>query len=198
MTHTLKIAPAHFDAVVSGQKTLEIRREDDKTFAVGDVLILKEWDLHHLHLPPCQQSQYLLLQDLQTSPPATWGEQEHAAYHTALAQAYTGRGCRVRVTHVLREPPFVPPGYAALSIRLLSLPPAAITTPGGVLTVQGDDDLDSDLYPGYAIAVDGEIAAVVEWHPDYQAVVLRTCTVRDDVESQSYHRWDTGETLPEL
>ena len=42
MYHTLKITPAHFDAVASGQKTLEIRREDDKTFAVGDVLTLQE------------------------------------------------------------------------------------------------------------------------------------------------------------
>lgn len=196
MTHTLKIAPAHFDAVVSGQKTLEIRREDDKTFTAGDVLTLQEWDLHRL--PARQQIQYPLLHDLQIAPPTTWGEPEHAAYHAALAQGYTGRGCRVRVTHVLREPPFVPPGYAALSIRLLSLPPTAITTPGGVLTVQGDDDINTDLYPGYAIAVDGEIAAVVEWHPDYQAVVLRTYTMRDDVESCAYHRWDTGETLPEL
>ncbi len=196
MTHTLKIAPAYFDAVVSGQKTLEIRRENDKTFTAGDVLTLREWDLQRL--PARQQIQYSLLHDLQITPPTTWGEPEHAAYHAALAQGYTGRGCRVRVTHVLREPPFVPPGYAALSIRLLSLPPTTITTPGGVLTVQGDDDINTDLYPGYAIAVDGEIAVVVEWHPDYQAVVLRTYTMRDDVESQSYHRWDTGETLPEL
>jgi len=196
MNHTLKIVPQHFDAVVSGQKTLEIRREDDKTFAVGDVLILKEWDLQRLSAR--HQDQYLLLQDLQTSPPATWGEQEHADYQTALAQAYTGRGCRVRVTHVLREPPFVPPGYAALSIRLLSLAPAAIPTPGGVLTVHGDDDINTDLYPGYAIAVDGEIAAVVEWHPDYQAMTLRTYTLRSDLEAHAYHRWDTGEILPEL
>ncbi len=193
MTHTLKIAPQHFDAVVSGQKTLEIRREDDKTFAVGDVLTLQEWDIRRLS--PRQQSQYLLLQDLGTHPPAWLSHDDDLA---ALAQAYTGRGCRVRVTHVLRDSPAVPQGYAAISIRLLSLPPAIIPTPGGVLTVQGDDDTDPAHYPGYAIAIDGEIAAVVEWHPDYQAVVLRTYTVRDDVESRAYHRWDTGETLPEL
>ena len=67
-----------------------------------------------------------------------------------------------------------------------------------MLTVQGTDDPDPEQYPGYAIAVDGEIAAAVEWHPDYQAVVLRTYTTRDDLETQAYHRWDTGEILPEL
>jgi hypothetical protein len=192
------MVPQHFDAVTSGQKTLEIRREDDKTFTAGDVLTLQEWDLHRLSARQQDQYVYLLDQGVKLIDRKLINTQENAAYHAALAQAYTGRGCRVRVTHVLREPPFVPPGYAALSIRLLSQPPAAITTPGGVLTVQGDDDPDLEHYPGYAIAIDGEIAAVVEWHPNYQTVVLRTYTVRNDVESQSYHRWDTGETLTEL
>jgi hypothetical protein len=196
MNHTLKITPAYFDAVASGQKTLEIRREDDQTFAAGDVLTLQEWDFHRL--PTRQQAYYRLLHDLPISPPPSWGEQERTAYQQPLMQGYTGRGCRVRVTHVLREPPFVPQGYAALSLRLLSQAPAAIPTPGGVLTVQGEDDPDPEQYPGYAIAVDGEIAAIVEWHPDYQAVVVRTYTMRDDLESQAYHRWDTGEILPEL
>ena len=71
-------------------------------------------------------AQFILksLHDFHISPPSGWGAQEHAAYQQALLQGYTGRGCRVRVTHVLREPPFVPQGYAALSIRLLSQTPA--------------------------------------------------------------------------
>lgn len=79
MQHLLKILPEYFDPVRTGDKTVEIRREDDKTFAVGDSLVLREWN-----------------------PDA----------------GYTGRTCRVQVTHVLRDPPYVPPGYAALSIRL--------------------------------------------------------------------------------
>jgi len=42
-THELKIWPQYFDAVRSGLKTFEIRR-DDRNFAVGDRLVLEEWD----------------------------------------------------------------------------------------------------------------------------------------------------------
>lgn len=44
MTHTLKIWPGSFEAVASGAKTHEIRRQDDRTFNVGDDLILREWE----------------------------------------------------------------------------------------------------------------------------------------------------------
>jgi hypothetical protein len=41
--HDLKTWPEHFAAVASGAKRAEIRRCDDRTFAVGDVLRLREW-----------------------------------------------------------------------------------------------------------------------------------------------------------
>jgi len=41
--HHLKIAPPWFAAVASGAKTAEVRR-DDRGYAVGDTLILREWD----------------------------------------------------------------------------------------------------------------------------------------------------------
>ena len=40
--HDLKIAPAYYDAVASGIKTFEVRR-DDRPFRVGDLLVLHEW-----------------------------------------------------------------------------------------------------------------------------------------------------------
>lgn len=43
MEHELKIYPQYFDAVISGKKTFEVRKNDRK-FHVGDVLVLKEWD----------------------------------------------------------------------------------------------------------------------------------------------------------
>ena len=41
--HSLKILPKYFNAVVSGDKTFEIRK-NDRNFQIGDKLILKEWD----------------------------------------------------------------------------------------------------------------------------------------------------------
>ena len=38
----LKIVQPHFDGVASGRKKAELRK-DDRDFAVGDMLILREW-----------------------------------------------------------------------------------------------------------------------------------------------------------
>jgi hypothetical protein len=42
-THVLKIWPEFYDALESGQKNFELRN-DDRGFAVDDVLVLREWD----------------------------------------------------------------------------------------------------------------------------------------------------------
>ena len=43
MQHDLKISPIFFDAVASGVKPFEVRR-NDRPFAVGDTLLLKEFE----------------------------------------------------------------------------------------------------------------------------------------------------------
>ena len=43
--HELKIWPEHFGAIDEGRKRFEIRRTHDRDFRVGDLLLLKEWDL---------------------------------------------------------------------------------------------------------------------------------------------------------
>lgn len=44
MIHELKILPEFFEAVTSGRKQFEIRK-NDRDFKVGDQLILKEYDI---------------------------------------------------------------------------------------------------------------------------------------------------------
>lgn len=43
MIHDLKIYPEHFELMIRGIKTFEIRK-DDRNFQIGDFLYLREWD----------------------------------------------------------------------------------------------------------------------------------------------------------
>lgn len=43
MEHHLKTWPVPYEAVRRGDKTFEIRSNDDRDFAVGDVLCLHKW-----------------------------------------------------------------------------------------------------------------------------------------------------------
>jgi hypothetical protein len=43
MIHDLKCLPMYFGAVLSGAKKFEVRK-DDRPFAVGDDLLIREWD----------------------------------------------------------------------------------------------------------------------------------------------------------
>lgn len=44
MIHELKTWPEPFGEIVAGTKTFEYRRNDDRHFRQGDLLVLKEWD----------------------------------------------------------------------------------------------------------------------------------------------------------
>lgn len=94
-THELKTHPPHFADVAGGVKTAELRR-DDRGYAVGDTLVLREWE-------PALYAQALA--DGSTAEEAT-------------AFAYTGEAVRARVTHILRGGPWLAEGYAMLSIHL--------------------------------------------------------------------------------
>ena len=102
MTHYLRIAPEYFEAVLSGAKTFEVRREDDKTFAVGDMLILREWDFNRLPEPVR----------------AWYGALSGDSLDSLSADAYTGCECTVHVTYVLRDFGGLEPGYVVMGIRL--------------------------------------------------------------------------------
>ena len=45
--HDLKILPLYFNAVIAGNKTFEIRK-NDRNFQLKDTLLLREWD-------PCEE-----------------------------------------------------------------------------------------------------------------------------------------------
>lgn len=72
--HELKTWPRHFEAAARGEKPFEVRR-NDRGFAVGDTLHLREWQPHYF-------------ED---------GEWNHGGH-------YTGREFRARVTFVLEAP----------------------------------------------------------------------------------------------
>jgi len=44
MVHELKILPEWFEQVITGAKRFECRK-NDRNYQIGDVLILKEWDM---------------------------------------------------------------------------------------------------------------------------------------------------------
>lgn len=102
--HELKIAPQWLDRVTSGEKTVEIRK-DDRDFQVGDQLKLREWDEAH---PNKSIAGHPLGND---------------------RLGYTGRDVLVIVTHVLRHEG-LKFGYVALSIRK-PLAVIKVQNPGG-------------------------------------------------------------------
>ena len=51
MIHELKILPEYFEAVTSGRKQFEIRK-NDRDFKVGDQLILREYKKYIKHELP--------------------------------------------------------------------------------------------------------------------------------------------------
>ena len=68
--HELKTWPSFFEAVLNGTKRHEIRR-NDRDFAVGDVLHLREWQFRLIEKTPAKDTGW-----------------------------YTGRSLRARVTYV--------------------------------------------------------------------------------------------------
>lgn len=87
-THELKTDPKVFDAVWRGIKTYEIRK-NDRGFAIGDTLILRETEYS--------------------------GE---AILNEGMPLEYTGRRIECRVTHILENEYGLKSGWAILSINV--------------------------------------------------------------------------------
>jgi hypothetical protein len=93
--HILKCWPNAYDAVASGIKRFEWRK-DDRGFEVGDVLVLRKWDPSPR--PGCGVIGYVRQREL-----------------TIGAVEYTDQ--RVRVTYILRGMFGIPEGYCVMSIE---------------------------------------------------------------------------------
>jgi Zn finger protein HypA/HybF involved in hydrogenase expression len=90
VSHELKTWPVPFQAVVDGEKTMEIRKDDrSPKFAVGHTLCLREY-----------------------RPTEKLGDKSHPR-----ATGFTGRSIYVRVTGVYRGESAVPEGYVLMSIE---------------------------------------------------------------------------------
>lgn len=103
MVHYLTTWPAHFRAVLEGRKPYELRVEDVRRFAKGDVLVLQEYvptDMDLFDLEP------------------SWIPDDHGYF--------TGETCCVLVIdEPLRDTRWLQPGVAALP---LLVPQQALST----------------------------------------------------------------------
>ncbi len=105
MTHTLKCWREPFTAIFDGLKRHEFRREDDKLFCDGDVLILQEF----AHCDEC---------DAKGQIHRTWGI-ECCKKCFGEKGVYTGRELRAEVLYVSRAPDFgMQKGFVAMSIKV--------------------------------------------------------------------------------
>ncbi len=95
--HELKSWPEYFAPLWEAHKTFEIRWED-RGFAVGDLLWLREW------LPPDNL--------------ADTDEEDMAD-----PARYTGKHLLVRITDITAEHPGLATGYVALSVEFVRLVP---------------------------------------------------------------------------
>lgn len=91
-TYKLKCWPEPFAAMLDGRKNFEFRR-DDRGFAVGDELILQEWD------------------------PAGRSMSSGVLGHHVTGGDYTGRAKRALVTYILRGQFGMPDGYVVMGLR---------------------------------------------------------------------------------
>jgi hypothetical protein len=93
-THELKCWPEPFQAILDGRRRFEFRR-DDRGYAVGDILDLREWDPHTRYYRRHEND-------------------GHTVY----------RAERQRVTYILRGLHGVPEGFVVMSIEPEEPPPA--------------------------------------------------------------------------
>jgi hypothetical protein len=110
--HELKTWPRFFEAVASGVKPFEWRR-DDRDYRVGDILCLREWAA--AHEDDCSwRSPY---DELQTQDDDFRCERCGRSKKEPLPGSYTGRRLLTRVTYIARGVAGIPDGWCVLGLR---------------------------------------------------------------------------------
>lgn len=95
MEHELKTMPAFFEAVLSGEKTAEVRK-NDRSFQKGDKLLLREYEIRRTFIGGVLRPEYSHFE----------------------ADGYSERKARVVITHVLTGEEWgIKDGYAVLSFK---------------------------------------------------------------------------------
>ena len=89
--HKIKIHPQYFAAVMDGTKTFEVRK-DDRGYTVGDMLVLREWEVT----------------GIVGRPSGIGGFRD--------VGGYTGRKCQHTVTYILRDVPGIEDGYVVMGL----------------------------------------------------------------------------------
>jgi uncharacterized protein DUF3850 len=90
-------------------------RQGNKQRMRGLEHILKTWPEHYAAIERGAKTCELRLNDR----PYQVGDALHLKEWEPLENSFTGRSCRVRVTHVLSGGAWLSPGYVAMSIRLM-------------------------------------------------------------------------------
>lgn len=102
MNHELKTVSPYFERIQSGEKTVEVRK-DDRDFQTGDTLTLKHWDPDY----------------------------DHGQYSRTPPGRFTGSTVKVQVTHALRGFEGLAEGWVALSISPTTVTSTAVEPAGG-------------------------------------------------------------------
>lgn len=108
--HNLKTCPDPFAAILDGRKRYEIR-QDDRGFAVGDELLLREYEPHRKTIDRAR---------LDTTNASSLSTDTTGSRFYVVDPHYTGRSIRARITYKSEGGTWgLPRGLCVLGIEVL-------------------------------------------------------------------------------
>jgi hypothetical protein len=167
-THTLKTWPVPFAAVLSGAKTHEIRKAD-RAFAVGDRLLLREWQ-------DAPSNNVCKACDETMTRWEDYNEWQHADCGGLVVavpdRGYTGRELLVEVTHISPGGTWgLPSGLCVMSIRRVEQPAPGRYSHIVAIVREGDPEVRG--FHDYKAAFDWYDAAGTQWSESFLCEVVK-------------------------